>query len=150
MDTKNKPEKMTSMKCYVVRRTGAGNPHSTLTRSLAVLGILVAGLQYSQAHPLYSPHGAEVFDGSQMSAAVAIPPLKRVRISWGFPSEYESPDLVFKLYHSTKLTTPLPQWEVLTNVPGNLRSTVVFADKACEFFALSASNYLGESGFAPR
>ena len=150
MDTKNKPEKMAGMKCNVGRRMGAGNPRSTLTRSLAVLGILVAGLQISQARPLYSPHGAEVFVSSSPSPAAVTPPVKTVRITWAFPTASQSPDLVFKIYHSTSLTTPVNKWSLLTNIPGNLRSAVLVADKVSDFFVLTASNYIGESNFATR
>ena len=150
MDTKNKPEKMDRMKCHVGCRMGAGNPRSTLTRSLAVLGILVAGLQFSQARPLYSPRAAETFGTLSAAPAAGTPIVKTIRISWSFPIEAQSPDLIFKLYHSTSLAVPVDQWPVLTNIPGTVRSAVIVADKVCEFFALTASNYLGESDFSAK
>lgn len=80
------------------------------------------------------------------AAAVAV--VRSVTLSWSFPQSLETPDLIFKLYHSTDLAVPLAQWPLYLTVPGTNRSVAVPAVEAKEFFTLTVSNYLGESGFA--
>lgn len=85
-----------------------------------------------------------------MQPVIPVPPKKTVTIGWSYPVHMETPDLVFKVYHSTDLRLPLREWVLLTNVPGNCRSTIVNANQPQEFFLMTASNYLGESNFATR
>jgi hypothetical protein len=75
---------------------------------------------------------------------------KKVRMRWNYPPHLQTPDLVFKVYHCTNFAQSLQQWSLLTNVPGYLRSVDLSADKPQEFFALTASNYLGESAMASK
>ena len=74
--------------------------------------------------------------------------MKSVRILWTYAVAMQTPDLVFKLYHSTNLGVAVKKWPLLTNVPGTLRSVTVPINQPQEFFILTASNYLGESKFA--
>lgn len=73
-----------------------------------------------------------------------------VRLSWTFPTNRETPDMIFKVYHSFNLGVPVSQWGVLTNIPGSLRSLSLTASFPVELFTLTASNYLGESGYATK
>lgn len=114
------------------------------SRSLLALVFLFSGWVGSAGATLQSPKGEEVF-GSQ---AIIVVPKKTVTIGWSYPVYFETPDLVFKVYHTTNLSQPPQDWALLTNVPGNVRSTVVIAEQQQEFFLLTASNYLGESDFA--
>jgi len=118
---------------------------STRAKCLWALGIAVCALQASAgAETLQSPRGAETF-------AVAPPPTaKKVQLSWQFPASLQTPDLIFKVYHSTNLGVPLRLWAVLTNVPGSSRTVDLLADKAVDFYTLTASNYLGESSYATK
>ncbi|HEY9510756.1 MAG TPA: hypothetical protein VIV82_12925, partial [Verrucomicrobiae bacterium] len=76
------------------------------------------------------------------------PPTKTITIGWSYPVNFETPDLVFKVYSSTNLNLPLNDWSLMTNIPGSCRSAILAADKPQEFFLMTASNYLGESDFA--
>lgn len=73
-----------------------------------------------------------------------------VRLSWTFPTNRETPDMIFKVYHSFNLGVPVSQWGVLTNIPGSLRSLSLTAFYPAEWFTLTASNYFGESGYATK
>lgn len=88
--------------------------------------------------------------GKVMTRAVALPLAPHVLISWLFPVEQQTPDLVFRLRHSFNVRTPLTAWLMLTNMGGTLRSVRWPAAAPCEFFTLTASNYLGESGYATK
>ena len=119
---------------------------STLTKkSLIAVALFIVGLNCSSAESVQSPKGAEVFSSS---AIIAAPPSKTVKIGWSFPINLETPDLVFKVYHSTDLGVPINRWALLTNIPGTNRAADLAADQPREFFVVTASNYLGESGFA--
>jgi hypothetical protein len=108
----------------------------TLALMIGILGV--------EAQSLQSPKGAELF--SSLVAA----PKKMVQIGWSYPVNFETPDLVFKVYHSTDLHLPLQQWSLLTNLPGNTRSATIVADQPQEFFVMTASNSFGESNFATK
>lgn len=86
---------------------------------------------------------------TQASAVIPITPTP-VRLSWTFPTNRETPDMIFKVYHSFNLGVPVSQWGVLTNIPGSLRSLSLTAFYPAEWFTLTASNYLGESGYATK
>lgn len=113
-------------------------------KSFLAVVLLTAGLQCSEAAGVQSPKGAEQYG----SAAMIAVPSKKVRIGWSFPVAFETSDLVFKVYHSTDLRVPVNQWPLWTNIPGSNRFAEVSADQVQEFFVVTASNYLGESGFA--
>ena len=84
----------------------------------------------------------------QATPMVILPPGQKVRLVWDYPVQRETPDLVFKVYHTGAVE--LHHFLLLTNVPGNLRSVDLPVNKRMEFFVLTASNYLGESPFATR
>ena len=109
-----------------------------------VVAALLLGVASGAMDSVQSPRGAETF------AIIPPPPAKKVQLSWKFPTNLETPDLIFKVYHTTDLTLPLRLWAVLTNVPGKSRTVEVAANQARDFFTLTASNYLGESGFATK
>jgi len=123
---------------------------SARAKCLVVLGVFTVSLQIVNAQSVESPRGAEVFDNARRTAISALPPEKKIRLSWNFPLERQTPDLVFKVYHSTNLSIPLRLWAALTNIPGTLRSVEILADKSQEFYIVTASNYLGESDYATR
>lgn len=75
-------------------------------------------------------------------AAVGIKP---VILEWDYPTVDESPDLVFKLYHSPIASAPLANWVCLTNIPGTNRQVRVNVEAGKNFFYLTASNWWGES-----
>lgn len=116
---------------------------------LIAIGLALAELQSSAALAIESPRGAETFDGTSSPTDAVTPPVK-VILSWTFPTNLETPDLIFKVYHSTNLDLQLRQWSLLTNVPGAFRSVELLASSVEDFYVLTASNYLGESGFATR
>lgn len=126
------------------KQIGAGKFFS-LNKCLLVLSLLIAGSRASAAESIQSPKGAEVFGDPQ--PVIVVPPSKTVRIGWSYPVNFETPDLVFKVYHATNLNLNPRQWALLTNIPGNFRSATLAADQAQEFFLMTASNYLGESDF---
>jgi hypothetical protein len=117
--------------------------HSFVLKAVLTLATLLAAAQMLVAAPLHSPKGAEVFASSAV-------PMKTVRIGWSYPLHFETPDLIFKVYHSTDLTISPVRWALLTNLPGYMRFVDLPAEKRQEFFVVTASNYLGESGFASR
>lgn len=110
-----------------------------------VLTALTAALHSAHADQFQSPKGAEIFGPQPIIVA---PPSKTITIGWSYPVNFETPDLVFKVYASTNLNMPLNDWALLTNIPGNCRSAILSADKPQEFFLMTASNYLGESNYA--
>jgi len=126
---------------------GAGrNLFSLRTKILLAIAVCALGLHDSRATQVFqSPRGAEIFGGAP---AAVQPPVKTVRILWTYAVAMQTPDLVFKLYHSTNLAVAVKKWPLLTNVPGTLRSVTVPVNQRQEFFILTASNYLGESKFA--
>ena len=127
----------------ILNQAPAGRLFPKTLKALFAATFLVAGIQSTHAQSLQSPKGAEVFQ-----AIVLPPPQKTVRIAWSYPVNFETPDLVFKVYHATNLNVPFRQWELLTNIPGALRSATLVAEQSQEFFVMTASNYLGESDFS--
>ena len=99
------------------------------------LGILLLGVQ-TKALALQSPRGRELLGNNRTMAPIAMgaPAVTVVHIIWNFPVNLETPDLIFKLYHSTNLTVPLRQWPLLTNIPGHVRDVPVSVGQAQEFF----------------
>src|SRR5262245_53968660 len=80
---------------------------------------LALQLQSYAAAPLSTPKGLDMF------SILPVQPLKAVQIQWNFPILLETPDMIFKLYHSHDLTLPFHQWKVLTNIPGAARGVLV-------------------------
>lgn len=83
-----------------------------------------------------------------VATAVIVPPTPTVTLSWDYPADQLGTNLTFKVYHSTDITEPMENWTVLTNVPGTNLSTKIPLGPGAHFFALTASNAAGESGFA--
>lgn len=56
----------------------------------------------------------------------------------------------FRLYSSTNLTTPMTNWTLIQTIPGNLRTTTIPINvlDGQRFFALTASNWWGETDFS--
>ena len=137
------------MKNLMRGNNGAWNLFSMRNKILlGTVAVFLGGFFTSQAKPLQSPRGAEVF--GPHPSIVGPPTKKTVRIVWTYAVSRETPDLVFKLYHSTNLATAYRKWPLLTNIPGTSRSVTVPITQAREFFILTASNYLGESSYATR
>ena len=136
---------------YLLKFNHDNRSRSTAARGkyLIALGILLLGMQF-KALALQSPRGKELFGNNRTMVPVAMgaPSITAVRIVWDFPASLETPELIFKLYHSTNLAVPLRQWPLLTNIPGNVREVPVSINQPQEFFVLTASNRLGESGYA--
>jgi hypothetical protein len=118
---------------------------SGLKKSSFAIIVSIVALQSAHAESLQSPKGAEVFQ-----AAIVVPPQKTIRISWSYPANWETPDLIFKVYHSPDLHVAIRQWALLTNIPGSVRNADLPANQTQGFFVMTASNYLGESSFATR
>lgn len=116
-------------------------------KHLAWAAVLGATLLPAQAQQLHSPKGQEVFGEPTATSA---PARRKIRLQWDYPVEFQTTDLIFKLYHSTNLALPLRHWPLLTNVPGDWRAVEVFTERSGEFFVLTASNAYGESDFATR
>jgi hypothetical protein len=120
---------------------------TTRAKCLLALAAVLSGLSSVQAAGnVQSPRGGETFG----TLAVPAPSGKTVQLSWQFPAARQTPDLVFKVYQSTSLGLPLRLWSVLTNLPGTTRSVDIAADNAQAFFVVTASNFLGESGYATK
>jgi hypothetical protein len=87
---------------------------------------------------------------ANLFAAKALPFVPRTNciVLWNFPTNRETPDMVFKLRGTNNLLIPKAQWPVLTNVPGNLRSVRRSLNQPVQFFTLTASNSVGESAYA--
>jgi len=93
-----------------------------------------------------TPRGKDAFAITPM----AIVPPRTFHVSWDYPSDRQTPDLVFNLYSSSDLSLPLKKWGLRTNIPGSLRSVVLTTDRTADFFVLTASNSTGESPYATR
>src|SRR3990172_11080183 len=55
---------------------------------------------------------------------------------------------VFKIYSHTNLDISLPQWPVLTETAGTNRTITIPMQPQMRFFAVTFSNYWGESDFS--
>lgn len=103
--------------------------------------LLITGCTTTPAPDIRTPPAA------MRSAAIVTPP-STITLAWSFPLGAETPDLVFNLYHAFALTDSPTHWPLLRVIPGTERSTQLAASAPQEFFALTASNQFGESGFA--
>lgn len=68
-----------------------------------------------------------------------------VTLLWEYPVEDVTPDLQFKLYHKSDLSSP---WEVLQTVPGAERSYTFQILPGAHFFVATTVNFWGESEFS--
>lgn len=76
------------------------------------------------------------------------PVATKITLMWDYETNQVSPELVFKLYSSTNMTVPLTNWTVLAVVPGTNRSVTLPVEPGVRFYALTASNWWGESDFS--
>jgi hypothetical protein len=71
------------------------------------------------------------------AVASNLPPQPRtITLTWNYPQM--SPDIVFKIYSSTNLGTPVSKWPVYTNLTST--SCVIPVLPGNRFFAVTASN----------
>lgn len=71
-----------------------------------------------------------------------------ITLAWNYPTNELSTNLTFRLYHSTNITVPLTNWTVITNIAGTNTSVSLPVLPGAHFFALTASNFWGESDFS--
>ena len=80
-----------------------------------------------------------------------------VVLAWDYPDNatnvfgsqmWFDPLMAFNLYVHTNVSTPLTNWMLLTNVPGIMRTAKIQIAPGSYFFALTASNWWGESDFS--
>src|SRR5262245_38834326 len=117
------------------KNDGAGI-RSLFSFRIKILGAIVVfalGLCSSRAGVLESPRGTEVFRGKRPKQLQA----RTIRILWSYAVSRQTPDLVFKVYHSTDLGVAMENWPLLTNVPGSVRSVTLPASQPREFFILT-------------
>ena len=79
---------------------------------------------------------------------LAAPPSGNVTLLWDYPLAERTPDISFKLYHSTNITIPLTNWVCITNVASTATNINVKVTPGVNFFTLTASNFWGESDFS--
>lgn len=92
---------------------------------------------------------AAILLGSVMlSAMIFAGSPKTVRLIWTYPADEVTPELGFVIFSSTNIAIPLTNWLVLTNAPGTSRSLVITAVPGKNYFAMKATNALGESDFS--
>ena len=123
-----------------------------IKRLLVAIVALVCGVISACGESLQSPRGREVFGAVGMAAprpSGAGGP-RTVLLAWDYPVNLQTPDLIFKIYHSTNALLPLKNWPLLTNVPGTVRTAAIVANRPIEWFVVTASNFLGESGYSGR
>src|SRR5436190_770622 len=90
------------MKTLLIYRNGGIRqriPFVTTVKFLLAIGLLAVGLQSSRADLLQSPRGEELF--GQATPMVILPPGQKVRLVWDYPVNRETPDLIFKVYHTS-------------------------------------------------
>jgi hypothetical protein len=107
---------------------------------LTLITVTAAGHCFGSV-TIHSPRGAEVFG----SSTPLVPAVKTIRIQWTFPVSLQTADLIFKIYNSPSLSVPTSQWNLLTSLPGYVRSVEFPADKPQEYFFVTRSNFLGET-----
>ncbi len=84
----------------------------------------------------------------RFSAAPALAGLgtnEPVTLSWDYPAAERTPDLQFRLYHSTNSDLPLYKWTALTNTAGTNCSITLSLQPGRHFFYVTAVNWWGES-----
>src|SRR5262245_54670625 len=107
-------DRMKSLSNYCNGGVHTRIPFLTSFKFLLAVGLLLVGLQSSRAaraDTLQSPRGADLF--SQATPMVLLPPGKKLRLVWDYPVQRETPDLVFKVYHSTRLGPSFHDWALL-------------------------------------
>jgi len=68
-----------------------------------------------------------------------------VTLTWDYPAADLSPDLTFRIRHSTEADLPFAKWSVLTNVAGTNLSVTLNLEPGQHYFYLTATNWWGES-----
>jgi hypothetical protein len=63
-----------------------------------------------------------------------VPETMRVLVSWPYPPEENSSDLVFKLYSTTNIASPT--WVNVTNVPGPATNVILTTGTEVRFYTL--------------
>lgn len=76
---------------------------------------------------------------------IAPPPTGNIRLSWDYDPSLLGTNLWFNIYETTNLTTPLSQWNLLTNVPGTNLSVDLTVGIGAHFIVGTSSNFWGES-----
>lgn len=71
-----------------------------------------------------------------------------VPLEWDYPTNELSTNLLFKIYSSTNLSSPVTNWSLYSTVVGTNTRAIVPLDAQQRFFVLTASNYWGESSFS--
>ena len=71
-----------------------------------------------------------------------------ITLAWNYPANQLSTGLVFRVYSSLDITTPLQNWTVLTNVVGTNLFVTLSVQPGARYFSLTASNLWGESDFS--
>jgi hypothetical protein len=77
-----------------------------------------------------------------------VPPSPKVTLAWDYPADQLGTNLSFNIYHTTNITLPMADWEIVTNVVGTSLSASLLLQSGAHFFAVTASNLVGESDFA--
>lgn len=68
-----------------------------------------------------------------------------VVLSWDYDTNQLSTNLWFNFYETTNISTPLANWNVLTNVVGTNLSVEVVITPGQHFIVATSSNFWGES-----
>jgi len=68
-----------------------------------------------------------------------------ITLAWDYPAADLSTGLVFRVYHTTTITTPVANWAVITNVAGTNLSVTLTVTPGARFYVVTASNFWGES-----
>lgn len=73
-------------------------------------------------------------------AVRAASPPRSVTLSWDYPTNELSTDIVFKVWTSTDVTVPVTNWTLITNVVGTNTSVTFSVQPGVHFYALTASS----------
>lgn len=78
-------------------------------------------------------------------ALVVTPPTPHALLIWDYPTNQLATNLWFNFYETTNLSTPLAEWNLLTNVVGTNLSVGVSISPGQHFIVGTASNFWGET-----
>ena len=82
-------------------------------------------------------------------AGAPLPPAPRtIVLSWDYPAEELTPDISFNVYHSSDISIPIRNWQVITNVPAPDLSVSLTVKSGAHFFAITALKNGLESDFS--
>lgn len=71
-----------------------------------------------------------------------------VPLTWTYPTNLLSTNLIFKVYSSTNVSVPVTNWPLTATVIGTNTNVVLPINAQQRFFVLTASNWWGESDFS--